>query len=82
VSRDHKESFVCPFCETVNEDVRYSNNAPGFYRAGQWYPDDLPAIRCQRCEFSTTWDAVDTNFALIRAVKDPEGHPFGTPIGN
>jgi hypothetical protein len=82
MSRDHYEHWACPYCATVNAEVRYSNSAPGYYTAGQWYPDDLPAIRCQRCEFNTTWLAVDTDHALARAFKDPDSHPFGKPIGN
>jgi hypothetical protein len=83
MSRDHKEPWVCPFCEQENtEDVRYASNAPGYYQAGQWYPDNLPAIRCQRCEFGTTWFDVDTEFALQKIFqKDPDSHRFGIPMG-
>jgi len=84
MSRDHYEEWTCCFCLTVNKDVRYSANSPGFYRAGQWYPDESPSIRCSRCSFCTDWFEVDSDFALQKLFqKDPDCvNKFGTPIGN
>ena len=83
MSRDRYETWVCPYCNEQNREVRYAANAPGYYKAGQWQPDDMPQVRCSRCEFNTTWLDVDSNFAISKLYqRDPDAHPFGTPIGN
>lgn len=82
MSRDHKETWECPFCGNVNEDTRYAATSSGFYKAGQWYPDEMAAVRCKRCEFSGDWQAIDSGFAFEKMLqKDPDAHPFGTPMG-